>query len=74
MLPLVLINLSIADNKDIGGYYSLLGRRLPIKNRYGGETMFDISVTDVIKYTAIRLGIAIAIVLLALALTAIPAF
>ena len=33
--------------------------------------MFDISVIDVIKYTAIRFGIAIAIVLLALALTTI---
>lgn len=74
MLPLVLINLSIADNKDIGGYYSLLGKRLLIKNRYGGETMFDISVTDVIKYTALRLSILIVFVLLALALTSIPAF
>ncbi|GEM_PF-3496976 len=36
--------------------------------------MFDISITDVIKYTALRLSILIVLVLLALALTAIPAF
>ena len=34
--------------------------------------MFDISAIDVIKYTTLRFGIAIAIVLLALALTTIP--
>lgn len=34
--------------------------------------MFDISAIDVIKYMALRFGIAIAIVLLALALTTIP--
>ncbi|AFY55515.1 hypothetical protein Riv7116_3036 [Rivularia sp. PCC 7116] len=36
--------------------------------------MFDISVIDVIKYTAIRLGIVIIFVLLALAVTTIPVF
>jgi len=36
--------------------------------------MFDISITDVIKYTTLRLSILIVLVLLALALTAIPAF
>ncbi len=36
--------------------------------------MFDISVIDVIKYITLRLSILIVLVLLALALTAIPAF
>ncbi len=36
--------------------------------------MFDISVIDVIKYTTLRLSILIVLVLLALALTTIPAF
>ena len=36
--------------------------------------MFDISVIDVIKYTALRFSILVVLVLLALALTSIPVF